>query len=164
MNLQETAKALRKKTVSSVELVNDSLRRIAVLDPKLKAFITVTGELAESQARQADQDLGDGKDHGPLHGIPVAVKDVFCTQAVRTTCGSKLFAEHLPEYDAAVVERLKAAGAIIVGKTNMHELAYGVTSANPHFGTVRNPWDLDRIAGGSSGGSGSAVAAGMVPM
>jgi aspartyl-tRNA(Asn)/glutamyl-tRNA(Gln) amidotransferase subunit A len=164
VNLQEIAKALRERTVSSVELTNDSLRRIAALDPKLKAFITVTAEWAETQARQADQDLADGKDRGPLHGIPVAVKDVFCTQGVRTTCGSMLFADHIPDYDATVVERLRAAGAVIVGKTNMHELAYGVTSANPHFGTVRNPWDLDRITGGSSGGSGSAVAAGLVPM
>ena len=164
MNLQEIAKALRKRTVSSVELASDSLRRVASLDPKLKAFITVTAELAKSQAQQADQELLDGKDRGPLHGIPVAVKDVFCTRGIRTTCGSKLFADHIPQHDAAVVERLRAAGAVMVGKTNMHELAYGVTSTNPHFGTVRNPWDLDRIAGGSSGGSGSAVAAGMVPM
>jgi len=164
VNLQEIAKALRKRTVSSVELASDSLRRIAALNPKLKAFITVTAELAQRQALEADQELSDGKDRGPLHGIPIAVKDVFCTQGIRTTCGSKLFGEHIPERDAAVVERLQAAGAVMVGKTNMHELAYGVTSANPHFGTVRNPWDLDRIAGGSSGGSGSAVAAGMVPI
>jgi len=164
VNLQEIAKALRERTVSSAELVSESLRRIAALDPRLKAFITVTAELAQSHAQQADQDLADGKDRGPLHGIPVAVKDVFSTQGVRTTCGSKLFADHIPEHDAAVIERLRAAGAVIVGKTNMHELAYGVTSANPHFGTVRNPWDLDRFAGGSSGGSGSAVAAGLVPM
>jgi aspartyl-tRNA(Asn)/glutamyl-tRNA(Gln) amidotransferase subunit A len=164
VNLQEISKALRKRTVSSVELVSDSLHRIAALDPKLKAFITVTAELAQSQGLQADQELADGKDRGPLHGIPIAVKDVFCTRGVRTTCGSKLFADHIPEHDAAVIERLRAAGAVIVGKTNMHELAYGVTSANPHFGTVRNPWDLDRISGGSSGGSASAVAAGMVAM
>lgn len=164
MNLQEIARALRQRAVSSVELVSDSLRRITTLDPKLKAFITVTAELAQSQALQSDQELADGKDRGPLHGVPIAVKDVFCTQGIRTTCGSRLFANHIPERDAAVVERLRAAGAVIVGKTNMHELAYGVTSANPHFGTVRNPWGLDRIAGGSSGGSGSAVAAGIVPM
>jgi aspartyl-tRNA(Asn)/glutamyl-tRNA(Gln) amidotransferase subunit A len=164
VNLQEIASALRKRTVSSAELVSDSLRRIAALDPKLNAFITVTAELAKSQARQADQELAEGKNRGPLHGIPIAVKDVFCTQGIRTTCGSKLFADHIPERDAAVVERLRAAGAVMMGKTNMHELAYGVTSANPHFGTVRNPWDLDRIAGGSSGGSGSAVAAELVPM
>jgi aspartyl-tRNA(Asn)/glutamyl-tRNA(Gln) amidotransferase subunit A len=164
VNLQETASGLRKRTLSSAELVGDSLRRIAALDPKLNAFITVTAELAQSQARQADQELADGKDRGPLHGVPIAVKDVFCTHGIRTTCGSKLFADHIPERDAAVVERLRAAGAVMVGKTNMHELAYGVTSANPHFGTVRNPWGLDRIAGGSSGGSGSAVAADLVPM
>jgi aspartyl-tRNA(Asn)/glutamyl-tRNA(Gln) amidotransferase subunit A len=140
------------------------LRRIATLDPKLKAFITVTDELAQSQALKADQELAAGKDRGPLHGIPIAIKDVFCTRGIRTTCGSTLFAEHIPERDAAAVERLQAAGAVMVGKTNMHELAYGVTSANPHFGTVRNPWDTDRIAGGSSGGSGSAVGAGLVPM
>jgi aspartyl-tRNA(Asn)/glutamyl-tRNA(Gln) amidotransferase subunit A len=150
--------------VSALELVTDSLRSIVALDPKLRAFITVTTEMAKSQARQADQDLANGKDRGPLHGIPVAVKDVFCTQGIRTTCGSKLFADYIPEHDAAIVERLRSAGAVIVGKTNMHELAYGVTSTNPHFGTVRNPWNLERITGGSSGGSGSAVAAGMVPM
>lgn len=164
MNLQQIATALRQKSVSSTELVEESLRRIASLDPKLKAFITVMAEQAELQARQADQDLATGKDCGPLHGVPVAVKDVFCTQGIRTTCGSKFFTDYIPEHDATVVERLRAAGAIIVGKTNMHELAYGVTSTNPHFGTVRNPWGLDRIAGGSSGGSGSAVAAGIVPM
>lgn len=164
MNLQEIARALRKKTVSSVELVSDSLQRIAALDSKLQAFITVTAELAKNQALQADTELSDGKDRGPLHGIPVAVKDVFCTQGIRTTCGSKLFAEYIPDRNAAVVERLRAAGAVMIGKTNMHELAYGVTSTNPHFGTVRNPWNLDRIAGGSSGGSGSAVAAGLVPL
>jgi aspartyl-tRNA(Asn)/glutamyl-tRNA(Gln) amidotransferase subunit A len=164
VNLQEIAQALRKRTVSSVELASASLSRIAALDPKLKAFITVTAELARSQAQQADRELADGKDRGPLHGIPIAVKDVFCTRGIRTTCGSKLFSDYIPERDAAVVERLRAGGAVMVGKTNMHELAYGVTSANPHFGTVRNPWDLDCIAGGSSGGSGSAVAAGMVPM
>jgi len=164
VTIQETSTALRKKTVSSVELLNESLGRIAALDSKLKAFITVSVETAQIQAQQADRDLADGKDHGPLHGVPVAVKDVFCTQGVLTTCGSKLFADYVPGHDSAVVERLRAAGAVIVGKTNMHELAYGVTSTNPHFGTVRNPWSLDRIAGGSSGGSGSAVAAGMVPM
>lgn len=164
MNLHESAQALRQKAVSSAELVSESLRRIAALDAKLRAFITVTPELAEEQARQADQERAGGMACGPLHGIPVAVKDVFFTRGVRTTCGSKIFAGYVPEYDAAVVERLKAAGAIIVGKTNLHEFAYGVTSTNPHYGTVRNPWGLDRIAGGSSGGSACAVAAGMVPM
>jgi len=164
VTIQEAANAFRKKTVSSVELTRESLKRCAQLDSTFRAFVTITAELAEAQARQADQDLARGVDLGPLQGIPVAVKDVFETQGIRTTCGSKLFANHIPENDAAVVERLKAAGAVIVGKTNMHELAYGVTSSNPHFGFVRNPWDRDRIPGGSSGGSGSAVAAGMVFM
>lgn len=164
MTIHDAAKALRQKAVSSLELTRETLSRCAQLDPKLKAFITITGELAEEQARQADQELAKGIDRGPLQGIPVAVKDVFSTRGIRTTCGSKLFAENIPEHDAAVVERLKGAGAVIVGKTNMHELAYGVTSANPHFGIVRNPWNLECIPGGSSGGSGSAVAAGMVFM
>ena len=159
MTIQEAAKALRQKTVSAVELTQKALERIERHDSKLKAFITVTGELAQEQARRSDQEFAGGKDRGPLQGIPIAVKDVFSTQGIRTTCGSKLFQDHVPECDAAVVERLKAAGAVILGKTNMHELAYGVTSTNPHFGTVRNPWDLERIPGGSSGGSGSAVAA-----
>jgi aspartyl-tRNA(Asn)/glutamyl-tRNA(Gln) amidotransferase subunit A len=164
VTIQEAAKALRKKTTSSIELTRDSLRGIARLDPTLRAFITITEEVAEAQATQADQELAGGVDRGPLHGIPIAVKDVFSTRGIRTTCGSKLFADFIPARDATVVERLKAAGAVIVGKTNMHELAYGITSTNPHFGTVRNPWDLERIPGGSSGGSGSAVAAGLVFM
>jgi aspartyl-tRNA(Asn)/glutamyl-tRNA(Gln) amidotransferase subunit A len=164
VTIQEAAKALRKRTISSVELTRDSLRRIAKLEPTLRTFITITEEAAEARAIQADEELAAGADRGPLHGIPVAVKDVFSTRGIRTTCGSKLFAELVPERDAAVVERLKASGAVMVGKSNMHELAYGITSSNPHFGTVRNPWDLERIPGGSSGGSGSAVAAGLVFM
>ena len=164
MTIQEAAKALRKKTISSIELTRDSLKRIARIEPTLRAFITITEESAEAQAAQADQELAAGVDRGLLHGIPIAVKDVFSTRGIRTTCGSKLFANLIPERDAAVVERLKAAGAVIVGKNNMHELAYGITSSNPHFGTVRNPWAPERIPGGSSGGSGSAVAAGLVFM
>jgi aspartyl-tRNA(Asn)/glutamyl-tRNA(Gln) amidotransferase subunit A len=164
VTIQEAAKALRKKTISSIELTRDSLKRIARIEPTLRAFITITEESAKAQAAQADQELAAGVDRGLLHGIPIAVKDVFSTRGIRTTCGSKLFANLIPERDAAVVERLKAAGAVIVGKNNMHELAYGITSSNPHFGTVRNPWDPERIPGGSSGGSGSAVAAGLVFM
>jgi aspartyl-tRNA(Asn)/glutamyl-tRNA(Gln) amidotransferase subunit A len=164
VTIQETGKALRQRAVSSVELTREALKRIEQFEPRLRTFITITAEIAQDRARQADQELARGGDRGPLHGIPVAVKDVFSTQEIRTTCGSKLFADHVPEFDAAVVERLKAAGAVIIGKTNMHELAYGITSANPHFGAVRNPWDLERIPGGSSGGSGSAVAADLVFM
>ena len=162
MTILEAARLLRAKKISSVELVEESLRRISVLNPKLNAFITVMEESARKAARLADQELARGEDHSPLLGIPIAVKDVFATRGVRTTVGSKLFAGHIPEHDAAVVERLASAGAVLAGKNNMHELAYGVTSNNPHFGAVRNPHDPGRIPGGSSGGSGAAVAANMV--
>jgi aspartyl-tRNA(Asn)/glutamyl-tRNA(Gln) amidotransferase subunit A len=164
MSIGQTGEQLRARKVSSAELTRASLDRIAKLDGKLNAFITVMEESALARARQADEELAHHKDRGPLHGIPVAVKDVFRTKGVRTTCGSKIYVDHVPDYDAAVVEKLEEAGAIIVGKTNMHELAYGITSSNPHFGAVRNPWDPERIPGGSSGGSGAAVAAGMVFM
>lgn len=162
MTILEAAGALRSKQVSSVELVAQSLARIGALDVKLNAFITVVEESARRAARRADEELARGIDRGPLQGIPVAVKDVFSTRGIRTTCGSKVFENHVPDHDAAVVEKLEQAGAVLVGKTNMHELAYGITSSNPHFGAVRNPWDLERIPGGSSGGSGAAVAAGLV--
>jgi aspartyl-tRNA(Asn)/glutamyl-tRNA(Gln) amidotransferase subunit A len=162
MSIVEAARQLRARKVSSVELTRISLDKIAKLDGKLNAFITVMEERALAQARKADKELAGRKDRGPLHGIPVAVKDIFSTKGVRTTGGSKIYVDHVPDYDAAVVERLERAGAVIVGKTNLHELAYGITSSNPHFGAVRNPWDLERIPGGSSGGSGAAVAAGMV--
>ena len=162
MTIVEAARQLRTRKISSVELTRASLDRIAKLDGKLNAFITVMEESALAQARKADKELTGRKDRGPLHGIPVAVKDIFSTKGVRTTGGSKIYVDHVPDYDAAVVEKLEQAGAVLVGKTNLHELAYGITSSNPHFGVVRNPWDLERIPGGSSGGSGAAVAAGMV--
>jgi aspartyl-tRNA(Asn)/glutamyl-tRNA(Gln) amidotransferase subunit A len=164
MNLMEAAAGLRSRKVSSAELTSESLDRICRLNPKLNAFLTVMEDSARAQARQADEELARGLDRGPLHGIPVAVKDVFSTRGVRTTCGSKLLENHVPDVDAAVVEKLADAGAVLMGKTNLHELAFGITSNNPHFGAVRNPWDTDRIPGGSSGGSGSAVASGMVFM
>lgn len=164
MTITEAAAALRARRISSAELTSMALAQVTRLDSKLKTFITVTEERARGWARQMDEELAHGVDRGPLHGIPVAVKDVFSTQGVRTTCGSKVFADYTPKCDAAVVERLNAAGAVLIGKTNMHELAYGITSTNPHFGAVRNPWDLERIPGGSSGGSSSAVAADMVFM
>jgi len=160
MTILEAAAALRARKVSSVELTAASLARTG----SLNAFITVMEESARARARQADEELARGLDRGPLQGIPVAVKDVFCTKGVRTTCGSKVFADHVPDHDAAVVEKLAEAGAVLIGKTNMHELAYGISSSNPHFGVVRNPRDVERIPGGSSGGSGAAVASGMVFM
>jgi aspartyl-tRNA(Asn)/glutamyl-tRNA(Gln) amidotransferase subunit A len=164
MTLLEAAAALRRREVSAVELTARAVTSIEKLNPATNAMQTVIADLAHAQARQADKELARGDDRGPLHGIPVAVKDLFYTEGVPTTCGSKLFAHFLPDHDAAVVERLAAAGAVLVGKTGLHELAYGITSANPHFGVIRNPWDRDRIPGGSSGGSGAAVAAGMVFM
>jgi aspartyl-tRNA(Asn)/glutamyl-tRNA(Gln) amidotransferase subunit A len=163
MTITQAAADLRARKVSAAELTAASLERIEK-GQKLNAFITVAAEAAAGRARERDAELARGVDRGPLHGIPVAVKDVFSTKGVRTTCGSKVFAEYVPARDAAVVERLEAAGAIIVGKTNMHELAYGITSNNPHFGPVRNPWNPEHVPGGSSGGSGSAVAANMVFM
>jgi aspartyl-tRNA(Asn)/glutamyl-tRNA(Gln) amidotransferase subunit A len=158
MTLLDTAAALRVRKVSSSELVYDSLARIAALDETLNTFITVLDDSARLEAARADEELAKGIDRGPLHGIPIALKDVFSTKGVRTTCGSKIFADYVPRHNAAVVEKLAEAGAVLIGKTNMHELAYGITSNNPHFGPVRNPWDTVRIPGGSSGGSAAAVA------
>jgi aspartyl-tRNA(Asn)/glutamyl-tRNA(Gln) amidotransferase subunit A len=161
VTIAEAARRLRAREVSASELLEQCLGRIATMNPALNAFITVTEESARETARQADRELARGLDRGPLQGIPVAVKDVFLTRGVRTTAGSRLFADYVPDHDAATVERLAQAGAVLVGKTNMHELAYGITSANPHFGVVRNPRDPARIPGGSSGGSAVAVASGM---
>jgi aspartyl-tRNA(Asn)/glutamyl-tRNA(Gln) amidotransferase subunit A len=164
VTILETAAALRRREISSAELTAAALERIERLNPATNAMQTVMAEAARERAKQADEELARGEGRGPLHGIPVAVKDLFFTKGVRTTGGSRLFEDHVPDHDAAVVESLRAGGAVLIGKTGMHELAYGITSSNPHFGAVRNPWDRDRIPGGSSGGSGAAVAAGMVAM
>ena len=143
------------------------LARIEHLNPKLNAYITVTVELALAQAKKAESELfaprgrKGHRDRGPLHGIPISLKDNIYTEGIRTTAGSKILKDFIPQHDAKVVIQLKEAGAVILGKTNMHEFAYGVTSNNPHYGPVRNPWDLERISGGSSGGSAAAVAAGL---
>ena len=164
MTLLEAAAALRRREISSAELTAAALQRIERLNPSTNAMQTVMAEAARECAKQADQELARGEGRGPLHGIPIAVKDLFRTQGVRTTGGSKLFEDYVPDHDSTVVEWLRAGGAVLIGKTGMHELAYGITSSNPHFGAIRNPWDRDRIPGGSSGGSGAAVAAGMVAM
>ncbi len=159
--ISEVGKMLRSGKITSTALIELMLERIEVHNEKLNAFITVTAELAREQARQADEELGRGLDRGPLHGIPVAVKDVFATEGIRTTCGSRLFEEWVPDYDATVVMRLREAGTVLLGKTGLHELAYGITSINPFFGAIANPWAPDHDPGGSSGGSASAVAAGL---
>jgi len=163
MNVVEAGRALRNGDISSVELTEQALARIDEQNAELNAFVTVTAESARAAAHEADRELREGLDRGPLHGIPVALKDVFCTKGVRTTCGSLLFKDHIPDHDAAVTERLRAAGTVLAGKTGLHELAYGITSNNPHFGTIRNPHDPARVPGGSSGGSAAAVASGMIP-
>jgi len=164
VTLLEAAAALRRREVSSAELTAAALQRIDRLNPSTNAMQFVMAEAARERAKQADEELARGEGRGPLQGIPIAVKDLFCTKGVRTTGGSRLFEDYVPDHDATVVEWLRAGGAVLVGKTGMHELAYGITSSNPHFGAIRNPWDRDRIPGGSSGGSGAAVSAGMVPM
>src|SRR5580700_991820 len=166
-SIEEVARLFRKRKLSPVELTRLMLSRIVQLDPQLNSYITVTAERALAQAKKAETELfappsgGTYRDRGPLHGIPVSLKDNISTKDVRTTAGSRILANSLPQHDAAVVARLKEAGAVILGKTNMHEFAYGVTSNNPHYGPVHNPWDLSRIPGGSSGGSAAAVAAGL---
>ena len=161
LSIAEAASLVRRKAVSPVELTRACLERIEKLNPALNAFITVTAETAMAQARQAEAQVQHGNWHGPLHGIPIALKDLFDTAGVRTTAASALFADRVPQQDAEVVRRLKDAGAVLLGKLNMSEFAYSETSVVSHFGAIHNPWKLDRIAGGSSGGSSAAVAAGL---
>jgi aspartyl-tRNA(Asn)/glutamyl-tRNA(Gln) amidotransferase subunit A len=163
-SIEEIARLFRKRKLSPVELTRLMLSRIMQLDPKLNSYITVTSDLALTQAKKAETELLSRKanrDRGPLHGIPISLKDNIYTEDIRTTAGSRILGKFIPQRDAAVVAKLKEAGAVILGKTNMHEFAYGVTSNNPHYGPVHNPWDLSRIPGGSSGGSAAAVAAGL---
>lgn len=162
MTIREAGQSLRKRRLSAVELATAAISRIDRTNSSLRAFITVTAGYALERARVADVELRTGRDRGPLHGIPIAVKDLFATRGVLTTAGSKVFANLVPEYDSTTVERLEKAGAVMLGKLNMHELAYGITSANPHFGAVRNPWNPEHSPGGSSGGSAVAVAANIV--
>jgi aspartyl-tRNA(Asn)/glutamyl-tRNA(Gln) amidotransferase subunit A len=164
MTILEMADALRAKKVSSLELTNHALEKIALDNSRLNTFITVTADQARARASAMDAELSHGIDRGPLHGIPIAHKDLVYTKGVRTTGGSKILKDFIPDFDADIAVNLDKAGSVMVGKTNLHEFAYGITSTNPHFGAVRNPWDVDRIPGGSSGGSAAAVAIGMVPM
>jgi aspartyl-tRNA(Asn)/glutamyl-tRNA(Gln) amidotransferase subunit A len=157
----EIASMIRSGNTSSVAVTEFMLERIELLNDSLNAFITVTSKQAFEQAHAADKELASGCDRGPLHGIPVAIKDLFATQGIRTTAASKYYENWIPDYDATVVKRLSGAGAVLLGKTGMHEMAWGATSINSHFGAISNPWNLDYHPGGSSGGSAAAVAAGM---
>lgn len=161
LSLSAASELVRARKVSPVELTRICLARIERLNPILNAFITVTAPQALAEAVAAESEIAKGRRRGPLHGIPIALKDLFDTAGVRTTAASAIFADRVPDEDADVVRRLKAAGAVILGKLNMQEFAYGDTSAQSHFGPVRNPWNPNLIAGGSSGGSAAAVAAGL---
>lgn len=159
LSLTEAAELVRRRKVSPVELTQACLARIEKLNPVLNAFITVTAESALASARAAEEEITRGGWKGPLHGIPIALKDLLDTAGVRTTAGSAVFRDRIPQQDAEVVRRLKAAGAVLLGKLNMHEFAFGGSSAFSAFGPVHNPWDPAFSPGGSSGGSAAAVAA-----
>lgn len=160
-SIAEIARLLRRKKLSPVELVQATLARVEQINPRLNAFLAVTAELALRAAQLAEREIVRGRFRGPLQGIPITLKDNIATARVPTTAGSRILADFLPPADAEVAERLARAGALLIGKTNLHEFAYGVTAENPHYGATRNPWNLERIAGGSSGGSAATVAAGL---
>ncbi len=159
MTIAHLSSEIQAGRISPVELAEETFRKIRQLNPSINAYITVMEESGIERARQMEREIRAGRRRGPLHGIPYAAKDLFYTRGVATTAGSKILRNFIPGYDAAVIERLQEAGAVLVGKSGLHELAYGITNDNPHFGPVRNPWDRLRIPGGSSGGSTAALAA-----
>ena len=161
VTIDQISEEMNERKISSSSLVEEDLRRIHHLNPQMKLFITITADKARASAKQTDSRLAISKRLGRLDGIPVAIKDNFFIQGVRCTAGSKILSDFVPDYSAPTVERLEEAGAAIVGTTNLHEFASGVTSVNPYYGTARNPWNTERITGGSSGGSAAAVAAGL---
>ena len=161
LSITEVSELIRQKKVSPVELVIECLERIEQLNPKLNAFITVTADQALEEAKIAEREIKNGKWKGPLHGIPVGVKDFFDTAGIKTTVAFEHFKDRVPSKDAEVVTKLKEAGAIVIGKMNMHELGMGTTSVTSYFGPVHNPWNTTYVPGGSSGGSSAAVAAGL---
>ena len=161
LTIHELSRTIRDRSISPVELTRDCLARIEKLNPTLNAFITVMADSALDRARRAEQEIFRGEWRGPLHGIPIGLKDILDTAGVRTTAASALYKDRIPDEDAEVVRRLRAAGAIILGKQNLHEFAYGGSSIISFFGEVHNPWDTMRLAGGSSGGSAASVAAGL---
>jgi aspartyl-tRNA(Asn)/glutamyl-tRNA(Gln) amidotransferase subunit A len=159
--IDELSKRIRKQEVSPIDVVDACLKRIEDLNPKLNALITVLADRAREQGTRADKEIRAGDWRGALHGIPVGIKDFYDTAGIKTTAAFERFKDRVPARDAAGVAKLKDAGAVIIGKTNMHELGMGTTSLVSHYGPVHNPWNVDYIAGGSSGGSAAAVASGM---
>jgi len=155
---------IRDLDVSPVEVINACLERIGSLDKRINAFIRVFNEAAISDAKKAQDEIMSGHWRGPLHGVPFAVKDLFDTAGAPATAGSKIWKDYVPVADAYVVKKLRDAGAVLLGKLNMHEFAFGITSRNPHYGPTLNPWDLTRMCGGSSSGSAAALTAGFVPL
>ncbi|MEO5923279.1 MAG: amidase [Bryobacteraceae bacterium] len=164
MTILELGRRLRARELSVRELTADTLRRVHRANADLNAFITIMDGHALERADELDAMLARGEDLGPLHGIPIAHKDCILTKGIRTTGGSKIYRDYVPDRDAEVVTRLHAAGTVMIGKTGLHEFTAGISNVNPHYGAVHNPHDLTRVSGGSSGGSGAAVAAGLVPI
>jgi len=161
LSIEQAGQLLGRREISPIDLVEASLARIERWNPSLYAYLTVLPEGARRQARTAEREILRGRARGPLHGIPISLKDNFWTRGIRTTAGSKILADFVPQADSDVAKRVARSGAILLGKTNMHEFAYGITGENPHYGSSRNPWARDRISGGSSGGSAVAIGTGM---
>lgn len=159
-SIAQIASEIRQDELSPVQLIETTLEAIDQYEPQLNAFITVFREESLESAKRVEAELKNEKDLGPLHGIPIALKDIICVEGTRSTAGSNFFSDESLQFDATIVSKLKSAGAIIIGKTNLHEFAFGVTTENPHFGATANPWDTSRVPGGSSGGSAAAVVAG----
>ena len=160
MTIAELGGLIQSRQLSPVELTRSYLERIERLNPTLGAYITVMSDVASAEADRAEAEISGGAYRGPMHGIPVAIKDIIYTEGVLTSAGSRVLADHVPDYDSTIVERLRASGAVLLGKLNLSEFAVGGTIDHP-YGTPRNPWNLDRSAGGSSSGSGVAVAGGL---
>ena len=161
LTIKHLSKLIASREISCLEVIDSTIERIEKLNPRLNAFITILDEYARREAKHADSLIKQGKYLGPLHGIPISLKDLIYIKGVRSTSGSKILADFVPDHDSTVTRKLRLAGAIIIGTNNLHEFASGITGINPHYGSSKNPWDIARMSGGSSGGSAVAVSSGM---